>query len=484
MKYLFIHQNFPGQYLHIVRHLVQNDENEVVFISEDNQNAIKGVRRVRYRMPRGAAAQAHLAVRELDMGMVRANEVEKAARTLKNLGFQPDIIIGHHGWGELLNIQDVYPDVPVLGYFEFYYHTEPGFDVGFDPEFPLQPQMLPIVRAKNAINLLALTGPGYGQTPTDFQKSAYPAWAADKITVLREGVDLETCKPDPKLAKKIFKLGDIKISPKNKLITYVSRDLEPYRGFHVFMRALPRILEEEPNAHVIMVGGDGVSYGAPLASGCWREKMLQELEGQLDLSRVHFAGKVDYQDFLRLLQRSDAHVYLTYPFVASWSLREAMAMGCAIVGSATAPVQEFLTDQETAVLVPFTEPDKIADGVLEVLHNKPLATRLRRTVREKAEQTLCIKSYLTEYEALIARLVAKHKPEAELSSQENAEEVKQPAKSVKKPASRCVASKTVAARTPRTAKKAVSTVATTKSRPTAQKVAAKPRKIASVKRRS
>lgn len=212
--------------------------------------------------------------------------------------------------------------------------------------------------------------------------------------------------------------------------------------------------------------------------------MLQELEGQLDLSRVHFAGKVDYQDFLRLLQRSDAHVYLTYPFVASWSLREAMAMGCAIVGSATAPVQEFLTDQETAVLVPFTEPDKIADGVLEVLHNKPLATRLRRTVREKAEQTLCIKSYLAEYEALIARLVAKHKPEAELSSQENAEEVKQPAKSVKKPASRRVASKTVAARTPRTAKKAVSTTATTKSRSTAQKMAAKPRKTASVKRRS
>ncbi|GBR49689.1 glycosyl transferase [Acetobacter pomorum] len=484
MKYLFIHQNFPGQYLHIVRHLVQNDNNEVVFISEDNQNVIKGVRRVRYRMPRGAAVQAHLAVRELDMGMVRASEVERAARTLKNLGFHPDIIIGHHGWGELLNIQDVYPDVPVLGYFEFYYHTEPGFDVGFDPEFPLQPQMLPIVRAKNAINLLALTAPGYGQTPTDFQKSAYPAWAADKISVLREGVDLDACKPDPKLAKKTFNLGDIKITPKNKLITYVSRDLEPYRGFHVFMRALPRILEEEPNAHVIMVGGDGVSYGAPLASGCWREKMLQELEGQLDLSRVHFVGKVDYRDFLRLLQRSDAHVYLTYPFVASWSLREAMAIGCAIVGSATAPVQEFLTDQETAILVPFTEPDKIASGVLELLRNKPLATRLRRAVREKAEHTLCIKAYLAEYENLIEHVIATHKAKVQLPRQNAVEVEEKPAKTVTKPVKRRVTTRKTEGKTgtARGSKKVVPFPAPKAVRSPVQKTSAKSRKSVSARK--
>lgn len=245
------------------------------------------------------------------------------------------------------------------------------------------------------------------------------------------------------------------------------------------MRALPRILAEEPNAHVVMVGGDGVSYGAPLASGCWREKMLQELDGQLDLSRVHFAGKVDYPDFLRLLQRSDAHVYLTYPFVASWSLREAMAMGCAIVGSATAPVQEFLTDQETAVLVPFTEPDKIANGVLEVLNNKPLATRLRRAVREKAEQTLCIKSYLAEYETLIAHLIATHKAKAGLLSQEKMEEVKKPVKSARKPASRRVSGKTVAARA---TKKAMPSVAAKTTRSAARKTAAKPRKAASIKK--
>ena len=410
MKYLFIHQNFPGQYLHIVRHLVQVGGHEIVFISEDNANLIPGVRRVIYRMPRHATEHTHPGAREFDLGLVRADAVAKAATTLKTLGFEPDIIIGHHGWGELLNIQDVFPEAPVLGYFEFYYHTGPGFDIGFDPEFPVNPAMMPLVRAKNAINLQALTSPGYGQTPTEFQKGAYPDWVQDKITVLREGVDLDLCCPDPTAHRRKFSIKDVHVSPKEKLITYVSRDLEPYRGFHVFMRALPRILKEQPDARVIMVGGDGVSYGARLPSGTWREKMLAELAGQLDLSRVHFVGKVAYEDFLRLLPRSDTHVYLTYPFVASWSLREAMASGCAIVGSATAPVEEFLEDGVTGRLVPFTDPDRIADGVLELLNDTRTAKKMRQAVRAKAEQTLCMKTYLAQYEELIARLIAAHKP--------------------------------------------------------------------------
>jgi len=200
----------------------------------------------------------------------------------------------------------------------------------------------------------------------------------------------------------------VRITPKHKLVTYVARDLEPYRGFHEFMRALPRVLDEQPDAQVVVVGGDGVSYGARLPSGCWREIMLEELKGKLDLSRIHFVGKVSYETFRALLQRSDAHVYLTYPFVASWSLREAMAMGCALVGSATAPVEEFITDGETGLLAPFTEPERIADAILELLTNKPLAKRLRAAVRQEAERSLCMASYLADYEKLIARLIKDH----------------------------------------------------------------------------
>lgn len=387
---------------------MQHGGHEIVFISEDNANVISGVRRVRYRLPRLAAEQAHPGVRELDAGLMRADAVARAAITLKNLGFMPDIIVGHHGWGELLAIQDVYPDVPVLGYFEFYYHTDDGYDLNFDPEFPTNPQTVPLVRAKNCINLLALTNPGCGQTPTLFQKSTYPVWAHKKITVLPEGVDLEYCKPNPEVFKKEVVIKGVSIKPGQKLITYVSRDLEPYRGFHVFMRALPQVLEQEPTAQVVLVGGDGVSYGAKLHSGCWREILVQELAGKLDLARVHFVGKVEYTDFLTLLQRSDAHVYLTYPFVASWSLREAMAVGCALVGSDTAPVREFLTDGKTGLLVPFHDPASIAQGILKLLSDKALARRLRRAARAQAKRTLCLKTYLAAYEALMEKLITHH----------------------------------------------------------------------------
>ncbi|AOX20351.1 glycosyltransferase [Kozakia baliensis] len=404
MRYLFVHQNFPGQFLHLVRHLHEKGGHEVVFISEANSGALPGVRRVLYKVTRTPSDATHPALRELEMGLGRAEAVARAATTLKSLGYVPDIIIGHHGWGELLNIVDVYPETPILGYFEFFYHTD-KYDVGFDPEFPPSPALLPNVRVKNTINLLALNLPGYGQTPTEFQRNTYPEWAQPNISLLREGVNLELCAPEPAIFKRSLKIADVPVGPKDKLITYVARDLEPYRGYHSFMRALPYILDARPDVKIILVGGDRTSYGPRPAQGCWREVLLQELEGRLDLSRVHFVGKVDYDTFRTLLRRSDAHVYLTYPFVASWSLREAMATGCAIVGSRTEPVEEFIKDRETGLLVPFLEPQEIARGVLEILEDKKLARRLRKAARAEAEKKLSLNEYLNQYDALVERIV-------------------------------------------------------------------------------
>ncbi|MBE7210378.1 MAG: glycosyltransferase family 4 protein [Gluconacetobacter diazotrophicus] len=412
MRYLFVHQNFPGQFLHLVRHLLRGRDNEVVFISEPNTNAMPGVRRTFYRMGRGPTPGIHGAALEFELAMLRAETVAQTASNLKGLGFRPDIIIGHHGWGEMLNLPDVFPDTPMLGYLEFYYHTD-RFDVGFDPEFPDDPAMYPRVRAKNAVNLLALTNGGHGQTPTLFQRSTYPDWAHERISVLSEGVDLEACAPDPAAFAEPFTLGDLSISPDEKLVTYVARDLEPYRGFHCFMRALPRLLDARPDARVIVVGGDGVSYGARLPAGrCWREILLTELGPRLDRERVHFVGKVDYRDYLRLLKRSDAHCYLTYPFVASWSLREAMASGCAIVGSRTGPVEEFVRHRRNGLLVPFHAPDAIADAMLELLEDAALARRLRRAARRDAERTLAMADYLARYGALIDQVIGGGVPAA------------------------------------------------------------------------
>ena len=407
MKFLFIHQNFPAQFLHLLRHLSAQNQHELLFITEAQRNQIAGVRKVVRAVPRtDGAANWHLMARDMEMALLRADSVTRTALSLKALGFTPDIIIGHQGWGEMLHVNDVWPDAPLLGYHEFYYNLH-GYDVGFDPEFPPNPDMAARIRTKNAVNLLSLTNPGLGQTPTTFQHSTYPAWAREKIHVLREGVNLEICRPNPELRRRVVTLGGYKVKPAEKLVTYVVRDLEPYRGFHVFMRSLPRILDARPDTRVILVGGDGVSYGAKPAKGTWREHMQDELRGKLDMSRVHFAGRVQYETYVKLLQRSDAHVYLTYPFVASWSLREAMSAGCALVASDTAPVREFVTDGVSGRLAPFLQPDAIAGHVLEMLEDTKTAARLRAGARAWAEANLDMSVYIANYEKLIARAVGK-----------------------------------------------------------------------------
>ncbi len=402
MKYLFVHQNFPAQFVHILRHLIAEKQHDLLFVTENVRNRMAGVRTVLHGIPRPPTPEVHRDAREFELAMLRAEGVAGAAVMLRNLGFTPDIIIGHHGWGELLNFSDVFPNVPLLGYHEFYYQPD-GFDVNFDPEFPVGADQMSRVRAKNGINLLALTNPGYGHTPTHFQHSTYPDWARTKMEVLPEGVNLATVKPNPELRKRTVTLGGYKIKPADKLVTYVVRDLEPYRGFHIMMRALPRLLAARPDIHVVLVGGDGVSYGARPDKGTWREKMLDELGPTLDLSRVHFPGRVPYEAYLKLLQRSDAHVYLTYPFVASWSLRESLAAGCALVASDTGPVQEFVTHRKTGLLVPFLQPEKVADAVLELLENPVLAAKLRKAARAWAERNLDMNVYIKGYEALIKR---------------------------------------------------------------------------------
>jgi glycosyltransferase involved in cell wall biosynthesis len=401
VKYLFVHQNFPGQYLHLVRHLAASKQDDVVFITEPNGNRIPGVRVVPYLKPKGAAADAHVAARELDAAVRRAEIVAHTAAALRQLGFTPDIIIGHHGWGELLNIRDVWPDTPVLGYLEFYYCID-GIDVGFDPEFPTHPADYPRIRAKNAVNLLALNLGAAGQTPTKWQLSTYPSWAQRSITLLPEGVNLDVCKPNAQARRRSLKIGDTVIKPNEKLITYVARDLEPYRGFHVMMRAVPHLLRARKDIRVVMVGGDGISYGMPPVEGTWRQKMLAELGDGIDASRVLFPGRIEYPTYVAMLQRSDAHVYLSYPFVASWSLREALASGCVVIGSDTPTVSEFVAHEQNGLLVPFFDPKRLANTVLRVLDDAPLARRLRENARQFAEKNLAMTDYLAAYKALIA----------------------------------------------------------------------------------
>jgi glycosyltransferase involved in cell wall biosynthesis len=401
LNLLFVHQHFPGQYIHLVQHLIRHGH-RIVFIAEPSSFKIPQIQKVHYAAPSPKVLHDPK-LGEIDLAFQRANAVHAAALRLQNLGFVPDIIIGHHGWGELLRLPELFPETPMLGYLEFYYQFDKA-DAGFDPEFG-RPSALTI-HAKNTINNIALALGKTSQTPTEWQRSTYPTWAQRQIQLVREGVDLGRCRPNPGAKMRTLKIGDLVIEPEDKLVTYVARNLEPYRGFHTVMRALPSVLAERPDVKVVLVGGDKVSYGfMPTEYACWRLAMLAEV--RVDPDRVSFPGTILYDDYLALLQRSDAHIYLTYPFVASWSLREALAIGCAIIGSDTVPVSEFITHGVNGLLTPCLDPCDLADAVLKVLEDADLSTKIRNQAHRFACDYLNIETTMKRYDEVIEEAIGK-----------------------------------------------------------------------------
>jgi glycosyltransferase involved in cell wall biosynthesis len=297
--------------------------------------------------------------------MSRAEQVLYALSSLTRCGFVPDLIMAHPGWGETLPLRAICPEACIILYCEFYYRSD-GTDFGFDPEFPSTgADGLVNLHLKNAATMLALTDSDRGVSPTNWQRSTYPQEFHDKISVIHEGIDTTVAKPEPTA---VFRLASGReLRRTDEVVTFVARNLEPLRGYHVFMRALPRILKARPRAEVLVIGSDCISYGAPPPSGTtWKSIFLEEVKDRIDPARVHFTGHLAYRDFLRALQISSAHVYLTYPFVLSWSLIEALSVGCLVIGSDTAPVREVI-DGENGILVPFFDTDQLAERVIEVL---------------------------------------------------------------------------------------------------------------------
>lgn len=413
MIYLFIHQNFPAQYRHLIRHLADQPGNSVYFATQPNRNEMPGINKITYTATQQQAPNCHPLTVDIDRAVRTGAAVADVCRMLQSQGVRPDLIIGHCGWGETLFIKDVFPDVPVLSYFEFYYHPN-GADVNFDPEFSSVFGNLSRLRTRNAVNLMAFESADWGHTPTQWQRNLHPPYMRKRLTVVHEGVDTTIVKPDPKA---VFKLPgkELTLSRKDEVITYVSRNLEPYRGFHIFMRALPEVLRRRPKAQVLIVGGDGVSYGAPAAPrSTYRETMLTELGASIDRNRVHFLGQLEYQSYLKVLQISSAHVYLTYPFILSWSCIEAMAAGCVIIGSATPPVLEVLKNRVNGLTVDFFSHSDLADRLEEVLVHKDGMKKLREAARKTAIQNFDLKKKtLPQWNRLLRDLIGRKRPRAQ-----------------------------------------------------------------------
>ena len=397
VRLLVIHQNFPGQFRHLIAEWARLPGWAVVGLGRDPLPGVPGVQWFRYRLARQPTDKQHRYLRQMENAVLHGQAVARALMALKRKGFVPDVILAHPGWGETLYVKDVFPDARLVHYCEWYYSTR-GADVAFDPEFPASVDDRARVRTWNALHALNLENCDAGVSPTRWQHSQHPGVYRDKIAVVHEGIDTELLGPDA--AASLSLAGGLTLKAGDPIITYVARNLEPYRGFHVFMRALEVIQRKHKHCHALIVGGDDVSYGRrPQDAPNWREKMLREV--RMDPARTHFLGKLPYETYRKVLQVSAAHIYLTYPFVLSWSMLEAMASGCLVIGSKTAPVEEVIRDGENGLLVDFFGWDAIAMRVLEALETPHTFSPLRAQARDEIRERYCHSKGLEGYRDLL-----------------------------------------------------------------------------------
>ena len=380
---LIVHQNFPGQFPHIADALRARGD-RVAAIGGETAKGRPGVDLRRWKTGRGSTPGLFPAATRAEADMIRGEAAAGAALQLRKDGFTPDVIIGHPGWGETLYLKEIWPDARLILLGEMLYRSHGG-DLNFDPEFCLPDLVRDLrVHAKNATQVLAYAWADRIVCPTPFQAASFPAALQPLIRVVHEGVDLDraTCRPGAtvKLPNGIVLDGSAPV------VTFVNRTLEPLRGFHIFMRALPAFLDAVPDAQVVVIGGDGASgYGAESPGGKgWKPWLLEELGDRLDRSRVHFMGRVPHGQMIDALSISWAHVYYTYPFVLSWSLVEAMACGCLVIASNTPPVRDAMTDGQDGMLLPFFDVAALSAALIHAVREPEAFEVMRSNARVSA----------------------------------------------------------------------------------------------------
>jgi glycosyltransferase involved in cell wall biosynthesis len=396
-RVLCVHQGFPAQFETLVRALLQRGTAVDALHAHGCDLQHPQLRLHRWRSQRGLTPGLVEGLAEVEAKFLRAAAAAEVAERLEAAGYIPDLILAHPGWGESLFLRSIWPQVPQLHYLEYHYRPmAAGSDLDPDLEGIQLSERCALhrrVQAKNVVNLMALDDMDWGLAPTKFQAACFPPAYQPRISIIHDGIDCELLRPDPAAHLKLP--SGLTLTRHQPVITFVNRSLEPYRGFPDFLRALPTVLEACPQAQVLVVGNSqGVSYGrAPSDGRTWKQVLLEELDGQLDLERVHFLGVQPRPSFIRLLQLSRCHVYLTVPFVLSWSLLEAMACGAPIVASDNACVREVLQAGTHGLLVDHRNRDALAAAILATLSEPAKAKHrgqlARRRVQSEFDQQEC-----------------------------------------------------------------------------------------------
>lgn len=404
LRIVFLHSNFPAQFIHLASHLAQNPDNQVVFITACKEGYIPGVQKVTYKKHREVSRETHHYIQSFENAILQGQAVYRELAKLKAQGFVPDVIYGHAGWGLPTFAKDIFPKSKLVCLFEWFYHAH-GSDADFDPTIPLTINEELKIRVKNAPILLDIDTCDWGVSPTYWQQSQFPSEYQSKISVIHDGIDTDFIQSCHK-AKLVLPQIGLDLSGAQEIVTYVARGMEPYRGFPQFIEAIRLIIEERPKCHVVIVGADRVAYGKALSNGkTYKEAMLETVS--LDMSRVHFTGLLCKPDYLKVLQASSAHVYLTRPFVLSWSMLEAMAAGCVVVASNTPPVTEVIKDGINGLYVDFFSPSNIAVRVVEVLKQPQKYSELRLQARQTILERYALHKLLPIHLELLTRLAVR-----------------------------------------------------------------------------
>jgi glycosyltransferase involved in cell wall biosynthesis len=400
MNILFIHQNMPAQFKHVAP-MLASEGHRVMFLTRTCRQLLAGVQVATYPAPPEVGEATDPYLRRFEDAVHHGRAVVRAINALREKGFVPDLVIAHPGWGEALFLKEVLPDVPLIIFAEFSYRSR-GLDAGFDPEESYGLDAMCRTRARNAHLLLSLEQADAAVSPTAWQKQSHSPAFQSKIDIIFDGIDLNVVVPRPEAS---FTLLDGRVlRPGDPVITYVARNLEPYRGFRTFMRSIPHIQKARPDAQILIVGGNNVSYGhAPPGFPDWRSAM--DAEVSYNAANVHFLGRLPYNDYLNVLAVGTAHAYLTYPFVLSWSCLEAMAMGALVVASDTGPVQEVIRDGENGILTDFFDPQMLAGKLVEALDDPQRFAHLRKAAIATVRDRYGIDRALPQWRALVARVM-------------------------------------------------------------------------------
>lgn len=395
MHILYVHQNYPAQFGHIARWLTRTQGWRSTFVTHANVSGDDGIERVVYKLSGGATVRNHFCSRTFENAVWHCDAVYHALKG--RIGDKPDLIVGHSGFGSTLFLRELYPDTPILNFFEYYYHPHGELsDMEFRRDLPWSVSEMAFLRSRcrNAMILLDLQNCNAGYTPTLFQKSRFPREYYPKLRVIFDGVERqvyhghdERLRP-PLAARGVRHIAGVEIPADTRVVTYVARGFESMRGFDIFMRAAKLIYQQYPNVKFIVVGEDKVAYGGDqqhLGEGkTFKQWVLQQQE--YDLDKFAFVGRLSPVELGRVLAAGDLHIYLTVPFVLSWSMMDAMSCGAVVLGSATAPVMEMIRDGENGLLADFFSPEEFAAKALPVLQDpaafRPMGRAAEQTIRE------------------------------------------------------------------------------------------------------